>query len=443
MSLQDHPTVLAYLGRAASSPSPDILDAAELKELALSCGVHDAGLVEIDRPGLDTWREGILRTFPHTRALVGLVVRLNSPNIRCPNRAVADREYSRVMHAVDEAAQRMVEALAEQEVSALYYPAGFPMDMAKWPADMWQVSHKVVAQEAGLGRMGLHRILIHPRWGSHVLLGTVLLDTPVDAYDQPLDWDPCLDCKLCAAACPVGAVGKDGSFNFINCLTHNYRDRLGGFAAWTEQVAASKSAKDYRSRVSDQETVSMWQSLSYGICNKSSYCMAACPAGEELVGPFVDDRAAYIKEVVKPLTGKVENIYVVPGSDAEQHVAKRFPHKTIKRVSNGTRPFSAANFIDALGLLFQPGQAQGIQATYHFTFFGADDSRATVIIKDQTLEVLDGLQGKADLALKADAETWLKFLAKDKALLPALLMGKIKVRGSPKLMKDFARCFPM
>lgn len=45
--------------------------------------------------------------------------------------------------------------------------------------------------------------------------------------------------------------------------------------------------------------------------------------------------------------------------------------------------------------------------------------------------------------LKADAETWLKFLAKDKALLPALLMGKIKVRGSPKLMKDFARCFPM
>jgi hypothetical protein len=34
----------------------------------------------------------------------------------------------------------------------------------------------------------------------------------------------------------------------------------------------------------------MWQSLSCGGSNKSSYCLAVCPAGEEAIGPFVEDR---------------------------------------------------------------------------------------------------------------------------------------------------------
>jgi ferredoxin len=48
--------------------------------------------------------------------------------------------------------------------------------------------------------------------------------------------DPQLECKLCVAACPVGAIGPDGSFNFSSCFTHNYREFLGGFSDWIEQV---------------------------------------------------------------------------------------------------------------------------------------------------------------------------------------------------------------
>jgi hypothetical protein len=42
-------------------------------------------------------------------------------------------------------------------------------------------------------------------------------------------------------------------------------------------------------------------------------------------------------EVVRPLQEKQETVYVVPGSDAEDHVARRFPLKTIKRVGHGLR----------------------------------------------------------------------------------------------------------
>jgi hypothetical protein len=63
--------------------------------------------------------------------------------------------------------------------------------------------------------------------------------------------------------------------------------------------------------------------------------MAACPAGEDVIAPFLSDRKAFVQEVVKPLQDKLETIYVIPGSDAETYVARRFPHKTMKRVSSG------------------------------------------------------------------------------------------------------------
>ena len=42
------------------------------------------------------------------------------------------------------------------------------------------VSHKPIAVAAGLGKMGLHRNVIHPVFGSFVLLNTVLIEAEVD-----------------------------------------------------------------------------------------------------------------------------------------------------------------------------------------------------------------------------------------------------------------------
>ena len=94
--------------------------------------------------------------------------------------------------------------------------------------------------------MGLHRCVIHPKFGDYILLGTVLLAVEASDYNRPLDYNPCLDCKLCATACPTGAISADGHFNFSACITHNYREYAGGFTNWVEQLADSKNASDYR-----------------------------------------------------------------------------------------------------------------------------------------------------------------------------------------------------
>jgi hypothetical protein len=217
---------------------------------------------------------------------------------------------------------------------------------------------------------------------------------------------------------------------------------MGGFIDWVEKMVSSKNVSNYRKKVSDSETVSMWQSLSDGICNKSSYCMAVCPAGEDVIGPFLENRKEYLNDVVKPFQDKAETIYVVPGSDAEAYTAKRFPHKHCKNIGNGLRPNSASSFLESLPIVFQRGKSEGINSTYHFTFTGEEELKGTVVIKNKNIAVSAGHVGTADLHVTADSRTWIGFLAKEKNLAAALIQGKIRIKGSPSLMKAFARCFP-
>jgi len=65
---------------------------------------------------------------------------------------------------------------------------------------------------------------------------------------------------------------------------------MGGFTDWTEEVADSKNRFDYRNRVSDSESALMWQSLSFGANYKAAYCLSVCPAGEDVIGPYLADR---------------------------------------------------------------------------------------------------------------------------------------------------------
>jgi hypothetical protein len=241
----------------------------------------------------------------------------------------------------------------------------------------------------------------------------------------------------------VGAIGSEGEFNFSACYTHNYREFLGGFTNWVEQIADSHSAYDYRQRVTDEESASMWQSLSFEANYKSAYCMAVCPAGDDVLAPFLTNRADYLKDVVRPLQEKEETVYVVAGSDAEDYVARRFPRKQAKRVGNSlNRLRSIRAFLHGMSLTFQRNQSKGLEATYHFTFTGEVEMRSTIVIKEQQLEVKEGHVGDADLKVTADSATWLGFLAKERNLVWALLRRKIRIKGSPRLLLAFGKCFP-
>src|SRR5262245_11872529 len=444
MKLEEHPTVRRLSSGVQERRAAALnLDGAWLRRLALDCGAHDAGLVELARPGLGPQRDEILRNYPWTRSLLSFVVRLAREPIRGAPRSVANLEFHRAGEEVDDVGARIVAKLEERGIRAVNPSMGFPMEMYQTnEGAVWVVSHKPVAVEAGLGHMGIHRNLIHPKFGNFVLLGTVLMGCDATDYDHPVDYNPCLECKLCVAACPVGAIGPEGSFNFSSCYTHNYREFLGGFSDWVEQIADARNAIDYRRRVKDSETSSMWQSLSHGANYKSAYCLAVCPAGEDVIGPYLQDKQRHLREVVRPLQERAEPVYVVPGSDAEVVARRKFPKKTVRPVSNGLRPMTIAGLLNFMPYVFQPNRSQGMDATFHFTFTGAESRQVTIKIQNRTLEIQEGLIGKPGVHVTADTKTWLGFLAKERNLVTALVSGRIRLRGNPRLLRAFGKCFP-
>jgi ferredoxin len=415
--------------------------ARDLLAVARECGADDAGLVSIDNPAIADERPHVLRAFPATRTLLALIKRMHREPVRSPARSIANLEFHSTGHEVDAIARRIVRRLEDRGVRALNPAMAFPMEMERFPERGWIVSHKRIAEATGLGKMGIHRSLIHPKFGSFVLLGTVLVGEEVD-YGGPLAFNPCLECKLCVAACPVGAIKPDGYFDFSACLTHNYQQFMGGFVNFVEDIAASRSVRDYRSKQSYSETVARWQSLSYGPNYNAANCVAVCPAGDDVIGPYLEDKRRHLREVVDPLTQKKETVYVSKGADAAYHVARRFPHKTIRWVRPGGRATSVLGFLRGAPLSFQPGKAAGLDAVYHFVFTGRDTLEATMTIRNRRIDVREGLYGEASLKVIADSRAWVRFLNKEISLVRAVLTGAVRLKDSPRLLVAFGKCFP-
>jgi Fe-S-cluster-containing hydrogenase component 2 len=331
--LAEHPTVRKMM--AHRSEPPGVIDAEWLRRVCLEAGADDVAFASVDDPALASEVEHVDGALPGTKSYISLVVKMNRDNVRSTARSVANQEFHRSGEIMNEAAHRITRALQDAGHRAINPSMSFPMEMANYPGRIWVVAHKPVAVASGLGVMGIHRNVIHPKFGNFILLGTVLVDAPISSYGEPLDYSPCLECKLCVAACPVGAIKKNGDFDFVACSVHNYREFMGGFTDWAQTIADSEDAADFRSRVSDSDNASMWQSLSFKANYKAAYCLAVCPAGEEVIEPFLDDRKGFMDLVLKPLQEKRETLYVLPNSEAKEHAEKRYPHKTVKVVNSG------------------------------------------------------------------------------------------------------------
>ena len=84
-------------------------------------------------------------------------------------------------------------------------------------------------------------------------------------------------------------------------------------------------------------------------------------------------------------------------NDQRADILEIFPRtkSLVRLIGNGLRAGSAKSFLESLPLIFQRGQSEGLNATYHFTFTGAEELSGTAVIKDQQISVLPGHEGES------------------------------------------------
>ena len=170
-------------GLAAPRPAATV-DGAWMRQLCRNAGAADVGLVEIDRPGLGEEAANARRIFPRVRTLVALVTMSNPDAIRSVSRATANAAWHANHVELDAVANTVMRQLADHGIGAVATNIGFPMRHEPGQRT-WEIAHKVVAVEAGMGHMGVHRNVIHPRFGNFVLLETILVAADVTDHDHP------------------------------------------------------------------------------------------------------------------------------------------------------------------------------------------------------------------------------------------------------------------
>lgn len=131
---------------------------------------------------------------------------LNRPDRAYVSRYALGRDYHKVVRA---RLQKLADRIAE-EVGGFGYRAF---------VDSAPVLEKAAARNAGLGWIGKHSNLIHPRAGSWFFLGELYTDLPLPV-DSPFESEHCGSCTACIDVCPTGAIVAPYEVDARRCISY-------------------------------------------------------------------------------------------------------------------------------------------------------------------------------------------------------------------------------
>ncbi len=131
--------------------------------------------------------------------------------------------YRQVNAFLDQLALQVVNILQQDGFCGLAIPASQIVD---WEKQTAHLSHKKIAELAGLGWLGRNNLIVNPEFGSRFRLVTILTDAPLEVYLQPKKsliieesvLQTCGVCRTCIFVCPAGAIKENPKdFDHIAC----------------------------------------------------------------------------------------------------------------------------------------------------------------------------------------------------------------------------------
>lgn len=432
---------------------------AELKHrVREASGCDDVGVVSIEDPAVAHEAEEIRYVYPHARSLICLIAEENKPAMQSRYLPTANHELYSTEERLFEMGRRTIRALRDLGAEGVTTTVGWPQEVSvRWADKIWPLSHKLVAQAAGLGVIGLSRNFLHRRFGAYCLLDTVVTNLELGEYDGAVAWNPCIECNLCVASCPTEAIRPDGDFDFFACYNHTYRDSIPGFLDLVRDLAEAHP-RNFQKRWSDTEIAALWQSLAFRVEYRCFNCVATCPA--EIHTEFHaqrDTRRRYLDETLKPLTRTrrdVEEQFVIdtpaarerhgipPGEWRSHRRADEPASRTVRLVElRRIRTQDVDAMMRNMPQYFRDGEAEGLSFTTRFEFSEPGAGTWTLEIDRGRCRVERGATRAADLTVRCKGSVFLGLHRGEIRPAVALLTGRIRLGGRRRLFLRFPRLF--
>ncbi|MBN2433215.1 MAG: tRNA epoxyqueuosine(34) reductase QueG [Acidobacteria bacterium] len=148
--------------------------------------------------------------YPAGRSIIVFVVPYFWPDAPTPNLRISRYARSRdYHHLVTAKLERLLQRLRAQ----------VPNLDGRIAVDTAPLLERPLAVQAGLGWLGKNSCFIHPRFGSWIFLGELMINQKLP-FSEPGGESHCGDCTLCLEACPTGALVAPGVLDARRCLSY-------------------------------------------------------------------------------------------------------------------------------------------------------------------------------------------------------------------------------
>lgn len=255
--------------------SPD-----ELKNEISAIGADLVGIAGADSSLLREHGEEPEKLLPGAQSLISIAVALNRTAVCSGNLLLARYDTMCINECLNHICLETIRMLTRQGARAIAVSPYLPIDMGPESKGMrGEINHKTVAAVAGLGSIGLSRLLVTPEFGPFVRLGTIITDTFL-SNDQPLAENPCDLCGVCKDACPAEAIQQDGTLDFKACASHLLRNGLPGIIATVRKLIGADE-NTVKGVIYSPEFWEIWQSTVTGSFYSCFECIASCPIGSD------------------------------------------------------------------------------------------------------------------------------------------------------------------
>jgi len=182
--------------------------ASELKYFALSQGLVAIGSAPVAAYSGAPQGHRPEEFLPDAKTVITFTYRMNQAAImKLPQtRGQYMMEFNTVNQLLSQAGHKITRLLEEKGYPSLAIsPEAAIGDYPRLKADF---SHKHSAVLCGLGQFGLNNLLLTPKYGPGVRLGSIITTAEITLDNPPLGDNLCDNCGQCVRNCPAGALGS-------------------------------------------------------------------------------------------------------------------------------------------------------------------------------------------------------------------------------------------